>query len=44
LFDTRFEYRHQAGVEPRGVDAVEHLRVGERRHEDLLDDVFVCRT
>jgi hypothetical protein len=28
-------------LEPRGVDAVEHLRVGERRLEDLLDDVFV---
>ena len=33
----------QAGLEPRGVDAVEHLRVGEFRLEDLLDDVLVRR-
>src|SRR5207342_1735182 len=41
LFDAQFENGHETRLEPRGIDGVEHLRFGEFRPEDFLDQVLV---
>ncbi len=41
LLDARLEDGEQAGLEARGIDALEHLRLAEFRLEDLLDQVLV---